>query len=256
MKMIISPSRRMHYFENEYFEMTNPIFLEEVKKLVTQLKQYTVNEIELLYKCSRKIAIDTYNRYQNFSTTKHLIPAILAFNGMQYLTMAPHVFTNEEIDYVKNHVYILSGLYGILHPYDAIALYRLDLETKLQVDTYDNLYAFWGSKVYDYLYKDNDVILNLTSKEYRKLIAKYLKKENIFINVFFYQQVGNRLIEKIVYVKEARGAMVRYLANRNAQSIQDVIYFDLLGYQFHEELSNERQLVFIREDKNVLHHKI
>lgn len=249
MKIIISPARRMRYFENEYFDISTPIFLEEAKKLVAKLKELSVNEIESIFKCSRKIAIDTYNRYQNFSTTKNLIPAILAFNGMQYLTMAPQVFTNDEINYVKTKVYILSGLYGLLCPYDGITLYRLDLETKLKINTFDNLYEFWGSKVYDYLYKDNDVIVNLTSKEYRKLISKYLKEENQFIDVFFYQEVNHKLIEKIVYVKEARGAMVRYLASINAQTIEDIIHFNLLGYQFSKELSNAQKIVFIRKEK-------
>ncbi len=248
MKIIISPAKKMRYYENEYFKTSKPLFLDEVAILVEKLKTLSIDELQVLFKCSRKIAIDAYNRYQNFSFTTALTPAILCFNGMQYQTMAPNVFNKDEIDYVNEHLYILSGLYGILRPFDEMNLYRLDLENKLSFDHYSNLYEFWNSKIYAYLYQDNDIVLNLTSSEYRKMVAKYVKKENVFVDVFFYQEVNHKLVEKSIYVKEARGAMVRYLASNQVQTLDDVTKFNLLGYQYSKEHSSDTKIVFIRKD--------
>lgn len=249
MKIIISPAKKMRYYENEYFKTSKPLFLDEVAILVEKLKSLSIDELQLLLKCSRKLAIDAYNRYQNFSFTSATVPAILCFNGMQYQSMAPNVFNNDEINYVNQHLYILSGLYGILRPFDEMCLYRLDLENKLSIDQYHNLYEFWNSKIYAYLYQDNDIVLNLTSSEYRKVVAKYLKKENVFVDVFFYQEVNHKLVEKIVYVKEARGAMVRYLASNQVQTLEDVTKFNLLGYQYSKVHSSDTKIVFIRKDE-------
>ncbi len=249
MKIIISPARRMKNFENECFETTTPLFLKEATYLASIIKKMSIDEIKKSFKCSQKIAVNTYNLYRDFFTTSKRIPAILAFNGIQYLNMAPHVFNNDEINYVKEHLYIMSGLYGILRPYDEISLYRLDYEADLVIDGFKNLLAFWNTKIYNFLFEKGEIIINLASSEYRRLITKYLKPSDRFIDVYFYQQVKDKLVEKIVYVKEARGSMVRFLAQTQANSLDDIKKFNLLGYQYSTELSTNQKIIFIREEK-------
>lgn len=170
----------MKQVDNDYFDTSKPAFLNEALELASEIKTYSITDIQTKFKCNRKIAVETYDRYQNFSTTSNLSPAVLSFNGIQYTNMAPNVFTDSEIEYINQHLYILSGLYGILKPLDEISLYRLDLDNDFEIASNNNLYDFWKDKVYTYLYQDSDIVINLSSNEYTKLISKYLKKEDTF----------------------------------------------------------------------------
>ncbi len=252
MKIIISPAKKMKQVDNVYLNTSEPIFLNKAVELANEIKMYSINDIEKKFRCNQKIAIETYNRYQNFSTNRNLSPAILSFNGIQYTNMAPNVFTNSEIDYINKHLYILSGLYGILKPLDEIALYRLDFDNNFEIAQSNNLYDFWKDYIYQYLYQDNEIIINLSSNEYTKLISKYLKNNDIFIDVYFYQDFNGKLVETPVYAKQARGKMVRYLANINATKFEDITNFNELGYVYSKNLSTNKKIVFIRKAlKNV-----
>ncbi len=252
MKIIISPAKRMRYFESNLIDTTTPYFIKEAQFLASFMKTLSVNELVDAFKCSRKIASTTFDMYQDFGNESNSSPAILAYNGIQYLTMAPQVFNNDEIHYVNSHLYILSGLYGALRPYDSIMPYRLDFESNIKINNNLSLLNYWDSKIYDYVFKNDSVVLNLASNEYRKLISPFLKPTDQFIDVFFYEMIDHKIIEKSVYVKEARGAMVRFLASINANTIDDVKRFSYRGYHFNEELSNDKKIVFIRkENENV-----
>lgn len=247
MKIIISPAKKMKQVDNDYFNTSKPAFLNEALALANEIKTYSITDIQTKFKCNRKIAVETYDRYQNLTTTSNLSPAILSFNGIQYTNMAPNVFTDSEIEYINQHLYILSGLYGILKPLDEISLYRLDLDNDFEIASSSNLYDFWNDKIYTYLYQEDDVVINLSSNEYTKLISKYLRKKDTFIDVYFYQDTGGKLVETPVYVKQARGRMVRYLANIKASKFEDIIHFNDLGYIYSKELSTDKKIIFVRK---------
>ena len=81
----------------------------------------------------------------------------------------------EELDYLSDNLYILSALYGILRSTDLISYYRLEMNNKLYIDD-KNLYDYWGDEPYKVLFKDNDIVINLASVEYSKMISKHLKE--------------------------------------------------------------------------------
>lgn len=87
------------------------------------------------------------------------------------------------------------------------------------------------------------IILNLASEEYAKCIRPYRS----LIDVKFFEQNSHRLVEKGVYVKIARGEMVRYLAQNQIESVKEIQHFDLLGYHYSESLSSSNQIVFTRK---------
>ena len=58
---------------------------------------------------------------------------------------------------------------------------------------------------------------------------------------------GEKIVQKGVYAKMARGEMVRYMAEHNVQQPEEMKGFDRLGYAFREDLSGEREYVFIKE---------
>ncbi len=142
--------------------------------------------------------------------------------------MAPHL-TDDQIKYIQEHLYILSGFYGLLKPLDAITPYRLEMQTKCPFSLYD----FWKDNLANQI---DEPILNLASEEYAKIIRKYkplidaLSKKN-----------GK---EKGVYAKMARGAMVRYLAENQIENIKDITQFSDLGYTFDASQSTEKNYIF------------
>ena len=181
-------------------------------------------------KCSDTIAKTTYEQFQNMNLDKNCTPAILSYSGIQYQYMAPHVFTDDQMKYIQEHLYILSGFYGLLRPLDAITPYRLEMQTKCPFSLYD----FWKE---DLAKQIDEPILNLASEEYAKIIRKYKP----LVDVRFIEENGK---EKGVYAKMARGAMVRYLAENEIEDIKDITSFNELDYVFDASQSTEKLYIF------------
>ena len=142
----------------------------------------------------------------------HLTPAVLAYKGIQYQYMAPGVFTDMELEYIQQHLRILSGFYGILRPFDGVTPYRLEMQANLSVGRFRNLYEFWGNAPAGSLTAETECIVNLASKEYSLCISQHLPEHYPYITVVFAEIQRGKLIEKGTMCKMARGEMVRYLA--------------------------------------------
>ena len=83
--------------------------------------------------------------------------------------MATELFTNDDMMYAKEHVRIISGLYGILKPNTSIYPYRLEMQLKLPIDKAKNLYEFWEKPIREYLQNTESmhkIYVNLASSEY------------------------------------------------------------------------------------------
>ena len=176
---------------------------------------------------------------------KTLPPAILAYDGIQYQYMAPAVFENRMLDYVQEHLRILSGFYGVLKPMDGVVPYRLEMQAKAAVGPGADLYEFWGSRLYEEVIDESRIIINLASKEYSRCVERFLEPEDIFITCIFGELSGGRMIQKGTYAKMARGEMVRFLAERQIKEPEEMKAFDRLGYVFWPELSSEKEYVFL-----------
>jgi len=173
LKIIVSPAKKMNV--NTEFEIHNmPHFLDKTKSLMRYMQGLNYEEAKNLWKCNDKIAKTSFEYFLNMSLTENLTPAILAYEGIQYKYMAPNVFDVEQWNYIENHLYILSGFYGLLKPLDGIAPYRLEMQSSVKLLGYGDLYDYWGDSLYSQLYKDTDIVLNLASKEYSKCSENYL----------------------------------------------------------------------------------
>ena len=160
---------------------------------------------------------------------RRLTPAILAYDGIAYQYMAPNVFENNAFTYVEEHLRILSGYYGVLKPMDGVVPYRLEMQAKVDVDGVCSLYAFWGDSLYREVTGENHTIINMASKEYSKCIEKYLQAKDRFVT-FIFGEVENKadrekVVQKGVYCKMARGEMVRYLAGIGAEEPEQAMGF-------------------------------
>ena len=161
--------------------------------------------------------------------------------------MAPGVFTEEELDYVQEHLRILSGLYGLLRPLDGVTPYRLEMQAKPVGFRCKTLYEFWGSQLADALAGETDCVVDLASKEYSKCILSRLPVSVRRVQVTFAQEVGGKLKEKATFAKMARGAMVRHAAEQNCRTPEELRSFCRFGFAYSPEYSSTDHLVFIQD---------
>lgn len=245
MKIIISPAKKMTVNGDLLSVQGMPHFMAEAKTLKGILQELTYDELKKVWKCNDKIARMNYERVQTMSLDRNLTPAILAFEGIQYQYMAPAVFEQTAFDYLEEHLFILSGFYGALKPFDGIVPYRLEMQARFQGKPY-NLYDFWGRKIADYVCEKTDTVVNLASFEYSKCVSCYLPADRSFINVVFGELVDGKVKEKGTYAKMARGEMVRFMADEKIEDVEDMKRFEVLGYHYADNFSQPDRMVFIK----------
>lgn len=243
---ILSPAKKMREDLDTLPPRDLPRFLDRTARLLEVLRAMDPARLQALWGCNDAIARQNVERLRRMDLHKRLTPALLAYDGIQYQYMAPGVFETPYFDYVQEHVRILSGFYGILRPFDGVTSYRLEMQARLAVDGCRDLYQFWGRSLYDALREETDVIVDLASAEYSRCVRRFLEKDVRCVRCRFAQRVNGKLVEKGVYVKMARGEMVRFLAETNARTVDELRGFDRLGYRFSPEDSGEQELVFLK----------
>ena len=245
MRIIISPAKKMNINTDSLHWKSLPDFMPMTEKIHKKLKSMSYIELKNLWKCNEKIAQLNYNCLKNMDLYDNLTPAILSYEGIQYNYMAPNVFTYEEIEYIKEHLKILSAFYGMLRPFDGVTPYRLEMQAKLSIDEKKNLYEYWNDKIALNLLSETKCIINLASKEYSKIISKHLPKSTKFITCVFGEKENGKIIEKGTLCKMARGEMVRYMAENQINSPKQIQSFNRLNYKYMKEYSNDNTYVFL-----------
>lgn len=246
MKIIISPAKKMNITDTMEWKGM-PVYLEQAEKLKDYIRSLSYEEARNLWKCNDKIAQLNYERFRDMELDRNLSPAVFSYEGIQYQYMAAEVLDDDALAYLQQHLRILSGFYGILRPFDGIVPYRLEMQAKVSVNGSIDLYGYWRDLMYRELTEDGTrVILNLASKEYSKCIEHYLKSDDRFITVIFGEYHNGKVVQKGTMAKMARGEMVRYMAEKQIEDVNEIKRFDHLGYQFEEMLSSEVNFVFLK----------
>lgn len=247
MRIILSPAKKMNEETDILAPQGLPVFMDHTEEIMRWMQALSYEEAKKLWGCNDSIARQNYERFQQMDLYQRLTPAILSYEGIAYQYMAPSVFANGEFSYVQEHLRILSAFYGVVKPMDGVTPYRLEMQAKARIAGTKDLYAYWGDRIYREVLDDSHVIVNLASKEYSKCVEKYLTDEERYITCVFGEISGEKIVQKGVYAKMARGEMVRYMAEHNVQQPEEMKEFDRLGYAFREDLSGEREYVFIKE---------
>ena len=234
--------------DTDTFEHTDtPVFIEQAERLKKWIAGLPYAEQKKLWNCNDKIAALNSRRFETMDLHTGLTPAILAFDGIQYTYMGSTVFETAQYEYIQQHLRILSGFYGVLKPMDGVVPYRLEMQAKIDMDGYHDLYSFWGDSIYREVVDDSHIIINLASAEYSKCVEKYLQPEDKYIT-FVFGELDNedKVVQKGVYCKMARGEMVRYLAEIGAKVPEQAKDFKWSGYHFDEARSDEMTYYFVR----------
>ena len=272
MKIITSPAKLMNVENStDLLRSTTPKFIEEAAFIQSYLKQKSPKYLSELMEISPKLADENWERNQKWKAkpaAKESAPAMHAFTGEVYRGLDAKTLDKDAVDYLQKNYRILSGLYGLLKPSDKVMLYRLEMGRPFEFDQYKNLYEFWREKVTEQLNTESiqraidecpagstvyipkgvflsGVLLHLCSNEYGKVIDRK-KLNHKVIDFDFYELKDGKLKTIVVYTKHARGLVVRFCAETNAKTLDDVKAFNYEGYRIDEEKSTDTNLVFTR----------
>ena len=253
MKIVISPAKSLDY-ERAYpkFKQTQPVFLDQTEKLNALLAKKKPRALKELMGISDNLAQLNWERNQNFKvpfTLENSRPAIYAFNGDVYQGLDAYTMPTHKMEKLQDVLRILSGLYGILRPLDLMQPYRLEMGTKLKIGRKKNLYEFWKQTITQQLnteLKDDELFINLASNEYFGAVDTKALKVPV-ITPIFKDWKNDKLKVISFFAKKARGAMVRYIVDKNVVSLDDLKGFDYDDYMYSEERTvNKNEPVFIR----------
>ena len=250
MIIILSPAKTLDF--SDYLKLAKntssntPIFLTKAQILADNLKKFTCQEIAEICHISPKLAELNQQRWQNFRVENYhqAKQAIVTFRGDVYKQLNLANYNKLELDYLQKNVLILSGLYGILKPFDAILPYRLEMSSNFTKHGFfiDNLYNFWHNDLTKYC-QNYELIINLASQEY----IKALNKSNLnIIDMIFLDYQQNKLKNIGINAKKARGKTADLMIKNNINNLADLKTLKPLNYQFSLEHSNHKKLIFIR----------
>ena len=248
MRILISPAKKMVEDVDSFPPEGLPLFLHETEEISRTLRQMTPRQLQALWRCNDAIAQLNVQRLQGMDLRRHLTPAILSYQGIQYQYMAPGVLEAEQLHYIQEHLRILSGFYGLLRPFDGVVPYRLEMQARLSVGGCRDLYAYWGSKLADHLALESGQILNLASKEYSRAVLPHLHGTVQLVTCTFGELHNGKVVEKGTLCKMARGEMVRWMAEHAVSSPEEIRAFSGLGYRFSPGHSSPETYVFIKGD--------
>ncbi|WP_434311549.1 peroxide stress protein YaaA [Hominifimenecus sp. rT4P-3] len=246
MKILISPAKKMRVEEDLLPWRELPAFLPKTERLMRFVQGLSYGEAKGLWACNDSIAELNFGRFRRMDLYAGLTPALFSYEGIQYQYLAPRVLEEEALEYLQEHLRILSGFYGILKPFDGVTPYRLEMQAKAGVDGCRDLYEFWGKDLADFLMGEDREILNLASREYAVAVERGLDAGSREVTCIFGERVGEKIVQKGTKAKMARGEMVRFLAEQGAKEMETAKEFQRLEYRYQEELSSENEWVFLR----------
>lgn len=259
LQVIISPAKQMHVRADAFAPRGIPPFPAKTLRLLHALRAIEREQgpdgLKTLWRVNDKLLDENIEHLHAFepvmdeaslddpAIARVVCPAAFSYIGIQYRSMAPGVLDLDALEWLQQHLWILSGFYGCVRPFDAVQPYRLEMGARLQVSGARNLYGFWGSDIADaiavpgFADESGSAVVNLASVEYAKAVLPHLPRPMQVVTCLFGEELrGGKPVQRATASKIARGSMVRWMAEHRAERIADLTRFDV-GYAFAPELS-------------------
>ncbi|WP_298915873.1 peroxide stress protein YaaA [uncultured Roseobacter sp.] len=254
MLVVISPAKRLDWAERDV-TMTEPAFHEDARRLVKTARNLTLGKLKGLMDLSDDLARLNRDRFAAFAddpAPQITRPAALAFAGDTYQGLEAQSLDADEMAWAQDHLRILSGLYGLLRPLDAIQPYRLEMGSRLKTRRGNSLYDYWRDGLSKALNVQaealgSDVLINCASQEYFGAVARKALKLRV-ITPSFMEDKEDGKGPKIVsfFAKKARGSMARFVIQQRLDDPEEVLGFTTGGYRHDAALSQPDRPVFVR----------
>ena len=249
MLAVISPAKTLDYERPlPPLPATEPAFAEDAMALAGAAAKISAKKLQQLMHISPKLAELNAGRFRSFAELPQR-QALYAFAGDVYGGFEVHSLDEEAVLFAQDHLRILSGLYGLLRPLDAIRPYRLEMGTRW-APRRASLYAYWKSRIAEQLTSDlhaaGGPVINLASKEYWSAVQGHLPADIRVIEIDFREEGPTGLRFNTFAAKRARGMMARYICEHRLSHPEALKSFDSDGYSFDPEHSDEARWRFSR----------
>ena len=243
MKIIISPSKtkkinNLPIKDDSFLIEKEPFYIEMTNEIIKKIKIFSVEEIEKKFKLKNEKAQKLLEFYKNYENEKSG-NALASYTGIAYKAIKIETFYKSDFEYLESHLVILSALYGILTPYTNVKEYRLD--TTNSIFENKSLHEVWKTSVNEY-FEHEDIILNLASKEYSKLITP-----DKLIDFEFWEDSNGKLKQVSTNSKKMRGFTLNYIVKNKISDVKKLRNITLDGYIFDEGMSDGRKYVYVKE---------
>jgi cytoplasmic iron level regulating protein YaaA (DUF328/UPF0246 family) len=255
MLIVLSPAKTLDYASPiPAVAATRPEFGADARRLVARLRTLGPVEVARLMDLSDPLAALNVARYAAFRAAPReadVRPAALAFDGDVYDGLHARALDADALAFAQRRLRILSGLYGVLRPLDAMQPYRLEMGTRLDTDRGRDLYAYWADKPARSLKRalreaGGGALVNLASEEYFRAVDRKALGAPVIQPVF--QERRARGWQVISFsAKRARGLMARFAIDRRLDAPEGLQAFAQDGYRFDEAASDEATWYFRRE---------
>lgn len=246
MLILLHSSKTMRRAPAGDVQLRQPQLLDHARRLDAYLKTLSPAQLARSMSLSMALAEKTHALISEWTSSPgDQSLAIDSFTGDIYSGLHANDLTTAERDYTDQVLVILSGLYGLIRPYDGISPYRLEMGYKLPDPPFANLYSYWGDAIAACL-PSSGLVVNLAAVEYTQAVTPYLDPARIVSPRFLTASPKTGKPEfVVVHAKIARGAFARWLITRRVTSATDLPAFADLGYRFAPELSPMESPTFV-----------
>lgn len=245
MVTLLSPSKAMHTTPHApVTPASSPQFATPTQALVNHLQTLSETDIASLLGISDKLATLNYQRYADWSTI-HPHPALWLYAGDVYNGFDANTLADTAVEYAQQHLMIISGLYGLIRPLDAIKPYRLEMGTKIDLPEHPTLYDFWGNTLTQQLEQYDDTFVICASKEYARAVMPHFSDTSTVITPRFFQKTSQGYREKGLFAKYARGHLARWIIDQRIDSPSQLTAYTEDGFCHSPELSTRNTIAFV-----------
>ncbi len=256
MLTVISPAKRLDLGPVTLpggMTPTAPAFAADAARLARVARRLSVDDLRRLMAISEPLAVLNRDRFRSFADdpqADRLHPAALTFAGDTYIGLEARTLSEDALRWAQDRLRILSGLYGLLRPLDAIQPYRLEMGSKLATARAADLYGYWGKRLAQTLNAQaktvgTAILVNCASQEYFGAVDKSALTLRVITPVFLEDKAGDPRVVSF-FAKQARGAMARFIAENRLTDPASIRDFDLGGYRFQPQLSDGDRWAFLR----------
>ncbi|MEM9426834.1 MAG: peroxide stress protein YaaA [Pseudomonadota bacterium] len=254
MLVVVSPAKRLDWAARDV-ATTEPVFQAEASRLAGHARQLTLGKLKALMDLSDDLARLNRDRFRAFAdipNAEETRPALFAFAGDTFQGFDATSLDTDSLEWAQDHMRILSGLYGLLRPLDAIQPYRLEMGSRLKTRRGSSLYEFWGDTLAKTLNTQanetgSDTLINCASQEYFGAVDQKALNLTVVTPQFYELKNGAPKIVSF-FAKKARGAMARFIVENRIDRVDGLKDFDLGGYRFVEADADGTTLVFHRAE--------
>jgi cytoplasmic iron level regulating protein YaaA (DUF328/UPF0246 family) len=256
MLLVLSPAKAMNFtppdpVSGAALPLTTPQLKDDIAVLDKTTRRLRKSDLRRLMGISDNLAELNHARFQAFDPeVEDGLQAAIAFNGDVYQGLDARSLDKAAFSWAQERVLILSGLYGLLRPADAIQPYRLEMGIRLKTRRGASLYAFWGDRIAKQLNAEADghadrTLINLASQEYFGAVDRKALRLPVVTCLFKEEREGEQR-QISFFAKKARGLMARYAIDHRIDRAEGLKDFAVEGYRFQPDRSSDMDWVFVR----------